>query len=83
MATVPESGLAAIQGAYRAAAAGIDDAALAAERSYSREWMRSFDPDTLAASRESIQARGRSQVSSAQRQREQRSTSQRSTSMRS
>lgn len=63
MVSVPESGLAAIKAAYRAAAAGVDDPALAAEREYSRGWMRNFDPDTLAASREAIQSRGKSQVS--------------------
>lgn len=63
MITVPEAGLGAIKGAYRAAAAGVDDVALEAERRYSRDWMRSFDPETLAANRAAIQQRGSSQVS--------------------
>jgi enoyl-CoA hydratase len=62
MASVPESGLAAIKAAYRAASAPVDDPALAAEARYSRDWSRSaFDPATLAANREAIQARGRAQ----------------------
>jgi enoyl-CoA hydratase len=62
MASVPPSGLRAIKAAYRAAAAPVDEPALAAEASYSRDWSRSsFDPATLAANREAIQARGREQ----------------------
>lgn len=62
MASVPETGLAAIKAAYRAAWASVDDPALAAEARYSRDWSRSeFDPATLAANREAIQARGRAQ----------------------
>ena len=62
MATVPPSGLAAIKAAYRAASAPVDEPALDAEATYSRNWARSsFDPATLAASREAIQARGRAQ----------------------
>ena len=62
MATVPPSGLAAIKAAYRAASAPVDEPALVAEATYSRKWARSsFDPATLAASREAIQARGRAQ----------------------
>jgi enoyl-CoA hydratase len=62
MASVPESGLAAIKAAYRAASAPVDDPALAAEARYARDWSRSaFDPATLAANREAIQARGRAQ----------------------
>lgn len=62
MATVPEAGLIAIKGAYRAASGAVDEPALDAERRYSRDWMRRFDPETLAANREAIQQRGRSQV---------------------
>ena len=62
MVSVPASGLAAIKAAYRAAAAPADDPALAAEARFSRDWARSaFDPATLAANREAIQARGRAQ----------------------
>ncbi len=61
MSSIPPSNLAAIKGAYRAAGAPHDDAALDAERVFGRSWSRSFDPATLAANRESIQERGRSQ----------------------
>ncbi|MFP5488772.1 MAG: enoyl-CoA hydratase, partial [Acidimicrobiia bacterium] len=62
MVSVPETGLAAIKAAYRAASAPVDDPALAAEAQYSREWSRSsFDAGALAANREAIQARGRAQ----------------------
>jgi enoyl-CoA hydratase len=62
MASVPAANLAAIRAAYRAAAAPVDGPALAAEARFSREWSRSaFDPDVLAADREAIQARGRTQ----------------------
>ena len=64
MASVPETGLAAIKAAYRAAWAPVDEPTLAAEARYSRDWSRSsFDPATLAANREAIQARGRAQQS--------------------
>lgn len=61
MASIPTRNLAAIKSAYRAAWAPHDDAALDAEREFGRSWSRSFDPATLAANREGIQARGRSQ----------------------
>lgn len=61
MATVPPHSLRAIKLAYRVAAAAVDEPALAAEREHSRNWLRSFDRDELAANREAIQARGRSQ----------------------
>lgn len=62
MASVPEAGLTAIKAAYRAAWSSVDDPALAAESRFSRDWSRSsFDAATLAANRESIQARGRAQ----------------------
>jgi len=59
--SVPETGRRGIKSAYRAAASPLDDAALAAEGRFSRQWIRSFDPATLAANREAIQARGRDQ----------------------
>ena len=60
--SVPASGVRGIKAAYRAAGAPVDDPALDAERSYSRQWSRtSFDPAVLAADREAIQARGRTQ----------------------
>ena len=62
MITVPEANLAAIKGAYRAAAEGVDQAALEAERRYSRDWLRNFDPGTLAANRAAIRQRGSSQA---------------------
>lgn len=62
MSSVPAGGLAAIKAAYRAASAPADEPALAAEAAYSRDWTRAaFDPAVLAAEREAIQARGRSQ----------------------
>jgi enoyl-CoA hydratase len=62
MASVPARGLVAIKSAYRAASAPIDGPALAAEAAFSRDWSRAaFDPAALAAARDSIQARGRSQ----------------------
>lgn len=61
MSTIPPSNLSAIKQAYRVAGAPHDDAALDAERGFGRTWSRSFDPDTLAANREAIQERGRSQ----------------------
>lgn len=60
--SVPASGLRGIKAAYRAAGAAVDEPALDAERSYSRQWSRtSFDPAVLAADRDAIQARGRAQ----------------------
>lgn len=61
MATIAPRNLAAIKQAYLSAAAPVDDAALAAEATFSRQW--SFDKDALAANREAIQARGSSQQS--------------------
>lgn len=62
MISVPPAGLAAIKAAYRAAAAPVDDEALAIEAGFSRQWAAdSFDPARLAADREAIQERGRSQ----------------------
>jgi enoyl-CoA hydratase len=64
MASIPVANLAAIKAAYRAAGAPVDGPALAAEARFSRDWARtSFDPATLAADREAIQARGRAQSS--------------------
>ncbi len=60
MATIPAPNLAAIKGAYAAAGAPIDDPAISAEAAYSKAW--TFDKDALAANRESIQERGRSQA---------------------
>lgn len=61
MAQIPAANLAAIKGAYRTANAPFDDPALDAEQTYSAEWAAGFDADALAANREAIQARGRSQ----------------------
>ena len=61
MATVPSSGLHGIKEAYRIAASPTDGPALAAEAAYSADWARRFDPARLAADREEIQARGRTQ----------------------
>ncbi len=60
MATIPAGNLAAIKGAYAAAGAPVDEPAIDAEAAYSRAW--TFDKDALAANRESIQERGRSQA---------------------
>ncbi len=63
MEGVSPANLAAIKAAYRAAAAPVDDPALAAEARFSREWSRSsFDAAALAVDREKIQARGRQQT---------------------
>jgi enoyl-CoA hydratase len=59
--SVPESGLTGIKAAYRSAGDPADEPALAAEGRFSREWIERFDPATLAAHREAIQERGRSQ----------------------
>jgi enoyl-CoA hydratase len=61
MASIPARNLAAIKLAYRTAAEPVDGPALDAERGFSREWLRSFDRDALAANRAAIQARGRGQ----------------------
>ncbi len=60
MATISPKNLAGIKDAYRTAAAPGDDAALAAERSYSVSW--TFDKAALASSREDIQRRGSEQI---------------------
>lgn len=64
MAEVPLASLIAIKEAYRRANAGVDEPAVAAERAFSRSWARDFDREALAASREGIQERGRSQAPS-------------------
>ncbi|HUF97731.1 MAG TPA: enoyl-CoA hydratase [Ilumatobacter sp.] len=64
IASIPAANLAGIKNAYRTSGAPHDDAALAAEIGYSNDWLRQFDPATLAASREAIQQRGRSQSES-------------------
>jgi enoyl-CoA hydratase len=59
--SVPETGLAGIKAAYRAAGDPSEEPALTAEGRFSRQWIERFDPATLAANREAIQERGRSQ----------------------
>jgi enoyl-CoA hydratase len=62
MVTIPERNLAAIKAAYRAAWAPVDDPTLTAEARFAGDWIAGFDRDALAANREAIQSRGRSQL---------------------
>lgn len=62
MASVPRPNLLAIKRVYAAVEREQSGGALVREHELSREWAKGFDRDALAANRESIQARGRSQV---------------------
>ena len=62
MASVPMHNLVAIKAAYGAAAAPVDDTALAAENRFAGAWIAGFDREALAANREAIQSRGSAQA---------------------
>jgi enoyl-CoA hydratase len=64
IASIPSANVAGIKQAYLASSAAHDEVAAEAEVAFSTEWLQHFDPGALAANRDAIQQRGRSQTSS-------------------